>query len=172
MILGISGKMGVGKTTIAEAIVKQTNQKYVIYNFADLLKHEVSVVFNIDIIDCYTEEGKNSKYNNSQATIRDILQWYGSDIVRKQHPMHWVNAMRKVITESGNKNVIIPDVRFPNEDEFCDHTIRINPYKGWDKYSDHISETALDALLFSYTFTPDYGRCNECATAIIKKLNL
>ena len=77
-------------------------------------------------------------------TGREFLQKLGTAVRNEVHPEFWTRAL--FIKEGNNQNLIIPDVRFPNEAQIVkDHggiLIRIErPGAG---AGNHISETALD----------------------------
>lgn len=50
-------------------------------------------------------------------TAREILQFYGTEIFRKQYPNVWVDACIRNIQNRGYTFAVITDVRFPNEVE-------------------------------------------------------
>lgn len=93
-----------------------------------------------------------------------ILQWYGTDIARKENPNHWVDAVAERIKSEDPEIAIITDVRFPNEAEYVKenggYTVEVRRLvKDEDKlyqYIDpsrdpkHPSETALDD--YNYDF--------------------
>ena len=47
-----------------------------------------------------------------------ILQWYGTDVARKQDPDTWVKALAARLEVDEPEVAIITDVRFPNEAQF------------------------------------------------------
>ena len=104
-------------------------------------------------------------------TVRELLQWYGTDVIRKKDPDHWVELMDMKLLEAkhnGVKLVLIGDVRFPNEVDLVDgyegKVIRLLPYSKWDKHSDHESETALDDYKdFWLTIAPPFGTLRATA---------
>lgn len=64
LVIGISGKKLVGKSTIAEMLIKRANHlplKICNFAFGDPVKEEVSEVYKIDKELCYTQEGKLSE---------------------------------------------------------------------------------------------------------------
>ena len=77
-------------------------------------------------------------------TVRNMLQFIGTDYIRKYNKDWHVNKLKEMIDE--NKNYVFDDVRFPNEKKF------INDLGGdcWfisrttlDNISNHESETSL-----------------------------
>lgn len=106
----------------------------------------------------------SGKYDNIMSfetikvTPRWLLQYIGTECFRQIiHPNTWVNATYAGINDGDN--VVITDVRFPNEaDAVKEHggiVIRISrPVT--DKVSDnHVSETALDNYDFDYIINND-----------------
>lgn len=63
VVLGISGKIGAGKSTLAAAVKQKFEQLgWLVFerNFADKLKELVAFHYKIDITLCYTQDGKNT----------------------------------------------------------------------------------------------------------------
>ena len=79
-IITISGKAKHGKDCTATLIKKQLEEKrnkVLVTHFADLLKYICKTFFDWD--------GKKNKEG------RSILQYVGTDIIRKQNPDYWVD---------------------------------------------------------------------------------
>lgn len=78
-------------------------------------------------------------------TGREVMQYFGTDIMRRMYGPIWINDTLKRISQEQTELAIIPDVRFPNEVESLissnAEVIRLNR----NKYDDqHYSEIALD----------------------------
>jgi len=84
-----------------------------------------------------------------------ILQWFGTEVMRKKNPDHWVHVLNDKIEFDNPEIAIVTDVRFPNEaawvknhDGFLVEVIRLNEdgtrYYDPNRDKNHISETALD----------------------------
>lgn len=79
-------------------------------------------------------------------TAREVLQFFGSDVIRKMYSDAWVNATIQRIAAESPELAIITDVRFPNEvmgiQNAGGKVIRLTraPFKE----DTHNSETALD----------------------------
>lgn len=159
-IIGLSGKIGSGKTTIANLLLEKFNE-YERIAFGDILKREASKTYNFPLEWVYSEEGKNEIINinpceqkslydilknaffppknilgqlpRSNMNVREILQWHGTEFRRAQDPNYWVSQMRIFI--KNNPWVIIDDVRFENEADLVKElggvVIRINPHDKW-----------------------------------------
>lgn len=155
-IIGISGKIGVGKTTLTNKLMRMLPGTWVRLAFADALKREVAVKFGFDRKFCYTPEGKDTEVHIPRVgylKVREIMQWYGV-ARREENPDYWIEAARKEIEalrRRGIDGVIIDDVRFENEARYVrangDLLVRLEPYPGWKPSpgaEKHVSETALD----------------------------
>lgn len=140
MIIGVIGKKGSGKDTVCDYL--ESKYKVKKYSFAKALKEFCMKEFRLSYDEVYDQKDKEKpllKLNNH--TPRVCLQDIGV-IFRKFNPNFWVD---KVITQINKDSEIfnsIADVRFPNEADICDLTIRISRpgYNG----DDHESENALN----------------------------
>ena len=138
----ISGKAGHGKDTLAKfmkAELETTYKSVLIIHYGDLLKYICKQLFGWD--------------GNKDEKGRTLLQYVGTDVIRKQKPEYWVQFVADMLTFFPDQwdYVIIPDVRFPNEIEglagFNPYHIRI-VRPGFNMLTEeqqkHPSETALD----------------------------
>lgn len=130
MLIGVVGFLGSGKGTVADILVEEYG--YQKFAFADVLKDTVSVMFDWPrpLLEGDTDESRkfretidnfwNEKLFNTlgkSVTPRYILQLMGTEAGRDVFGKDiWVSTLEKRI--SGIKNVVISDVRFPNEIEF------------------------------------------------------
>jgi len=118
MIIGISGKMRSGKSTVAEMIQLMANGNYKICSFADKIKAMVSIATGVD----YDEiDDKKNDYLPVEfqykeiKTYRHLLQKFGTDAVRNNLGENfWINCL---FIDLDYTDVIVPDVRFLNEAE-------------------------------------------------------
>lgn len=125
MIIGIAGFQGSGKDTIADYLCN-------IYgfrrdSFAATLKDAVSAVFgwDRDLLEGRTRESRawreqvDSWWAERLAmpglTPRLVLQKWGTEVARKSwHDDTWIASLENKLARSHN-NIVITDVRFPNE---------------------------------------------------------
>lgn len=126
MILGISGRKGSGKTTIIDFLKDRLINEYEIHNFADSLKIIVGKLFvpygtiikGMDTKD-WIEQNKNTVLSDLNVTVRQLLQMFGTDIVRNIWPDAWLNAwLNRLPPLTGPQRVrwvLVGDVRFQNE---------------------------------------------------------
>ena len=144
-IIAISGKAQHGKDTFATALseeLKNRGHKVHITHYADLVKYVCKTFFNWD--------------GNKDEKGRTILQYVGTDIVRKERPDYWVDFILDILHMFGHNwdYVIIPDTRFPNEidrlKEHCSNVKHIRVVRTdfestlTEEQKNHPSETALD----------------------------
>lgn len=84
-----------------------------------------------------------------------ILQWFGTEVVRKNNPNQWVDILADKIEKENPEIAIVTDVRFPNEaawvknhDGYLVEVIRLNEdgtrYYDPNRDKNHASETSLD----------------------------
>lgn len=155
-VILISGKAQHGKDTVATCLkqqLMQDNHRVLVAHYADLVKYICRSYFDWD--------GKKDERG------RTMLQYVGTDVIRKQNPTFWVDfvaTMLKYFQENWDY-VIIPDCRFPNEisvmvDAGFDTThlrvVRENFVSTLTaEQMNHPSETALDDV------TPDYYVINS-----------
>lgn len=150
-IINISGKAQHGKDTCALILkekLESKNKKVIITHYADLLKYEAKQFFNWD--------------GNKDEKGRQILQYMGTDVIRKINPGYWVNFIKEFMSMFENEwdYVIIPDCRFPNEievwgiDNWPNVSVRIIRDNFISNLTseqlNHPSETALDDYEFDY----------------------
>jgi hypothetical protein len=162
MIIGLSGRMGVGKDLFAK-IVSESNPDnfWQTKRFAGKLKEIASIITGVPINN-WENQAFKEKYMGDDwgMTYREFLQRFGTDSFRNNvHPNVWVNALISeydITTIRWNDdccasyydypNWIVTDVRFPNEAEAIRKRgyplVRINR-DGVNK-SNHSSESALD----------------------------
>lgn len=155
-ILAISGHAQNGKDTVAGLLrdsLKADGNRVLVAHYADLLKYMCRTFFDWD--------------GNKDEKGRHILQYVGTDIIRKQAPDFWVDFISSVLTyfKENWDYVLIPDTRFPNEidklisngfDVIHIRVVRPNfesPLT--EEQQSHPSETALDNV------NPDFYIYNE-----------
>lgn len=150
-VILISGKAQNGKDTSAaflKDILTNDGARVCIAHYADLLKHICKAFF-----------GWNGEKDEKG---RHILQYVGTDVIRKREPAFWVDFIVKVLELFYDEwdYVIIPDCRFPNEvEKMRDHfdTVHIRVTRpGFvspltKEQQKHISETALDNTVPDFT---------------------
>lgn len=124
-IIGITGLKGSGKDTIGDIICKN-DKSFVKMSFADTLKDVTAILMGWDrkLLQGDTVESREwrekaddywSNVFGKMITPRIILQQLGTEVLRNNFlESIWVDSLKKKIINSV-KNVVITDVRFPNE---------------------------------------------------------
>ena len=153
LIIGIHGKAGHGKDTIASMIQSTVgSDSSVIVAFATPIKSVCEYLFDFTQEDMSSQEGKKKIVDTSYGyTIREILQKVGTESFRDViSPTIWTDFISRYIKSLPEqvKYVLIPDTRFINECEFVKENDgllfkvvnpRVKPIEGG-----HISEADLD----------------------------
>ena len=123
-IIGIVGFIGSGKDTVADYLVNFHRFKR--ESFANSLKDAVSVIFGWDreLLEGRTKESRNwretrdewwSKRLKQDITPRWVLQYWGTEVVRKGfNDDMWVASLEHRLLNTKN-DIVITDCRFPNE---------------------------------------------------------
>jgi len=151
MIVGLSGFLDSGKGTVGDIL--RDKHRFAKKSFADPLKDVVSTIFgwNRALLEGDTKDSREFRERKSKrwsqrfgydVTPRLMLQKMGTEGGRDVfHPDIWLYALEDRIQH--DTNVVVPDVRFPNEIAFLKRlggvTIRVrrgNEPVWWD--------TALD----------------------------
>ena len=154
-VICISGKAQHGKDTTASLILEHlehNSERVLVTHYADLLKYICKMFFNWD--------------GNKDKEGRRILQYVGTDVIRKKTPNYWVDFLADLLEKFASEWdwVLIPDTRFPNEvdlmrERFGALHVRvvrpdfISPLTA--EQQNHPSEVALDE------YFPDYYLFNQ-----------
>ncbi len=152
IILGCSGRIGSGKDTLAEYIIRNSSKPFQIKKFADNLKKVTAIISGKSIMDMYTSEGKNMYIPEFDMSVGTMQQKIGTEVFRDNFDQDvWVKSLFASYTP--DQNWIITDVRFPNEADYIKNVggyiFRIDgdPAKvreNSNRILDHPSETSLD----------------------------
>ena len=132
-LIGIHGKAGTGKDTVATFLNKNYIGHY-IQSFADPLKEACSLAFGIPIDNFYDPELKETVHPTWETTPRKILQFMGTEVFRSKlqdligssaSENFWIKRAHLRLTNQfldkdeglyvAGDTVIFPDVRFQNE---------------------------------------------------------
>jgi hypothetical protein len=161
MIIGVIGKMGSGKDTLAKMIQEiQPEYDWKIKKFSGKLKQVASIITGIDEEKFEDQNFKTKQMGSDWGTMtyREFLQILGTNAMRDVvHKNVWVNALMsdyKVTEHRVSENLIInrypnwiiSDIRFINEAE----TVRLIGYplvkilRG-AQGGGHVSERELDS---------------------------
>lgn len=124
-LIGISGRAGSGKDTVAEWIYDHYQNAWTIA-FADALKESAAVLFGVVEDNFHDQDLKNNLDPFWQVTNRQLLQFFGTEMVRETFTKlvpevgkdFWIWRLCKELNLVGldpGDTFIIPDVRFQNE---------------------------------------------------------
>lgn len=158
MIIGLIGRAGSGKDTVADFLVN--NHGFTKLSFGKILKDVISIIFgwNRELLEGDTLESREfretidewwSKELGFSVTPRKMFQMIGTDVMRKHFNQDiWVLVLKKKLNDYSikNKNIIITDIRFNNEYNMVSEIggkmikiIRTNMH-----IYNHSSETSID----------------------------
>lgn len=167
-VFAVSGHAQNGKDTTASIIrqkLEENGSNVLVIHYADLLKHICRTIF-----------GWNGEKDERG---RQILQYVGTDVVRKKAPDFWVDFVVSILKLFDNDwdYVIIPDSRFPNEidklkqEGFDVVHIRVSRPNFVSpltpEQQNHPSETALDGVQPDFTLVND-GTLDDLDALITK----
>ena len=144
MLIGISGKMYSGKSTVADILRwSYPELGFIDKPFAGPLKKSLASLFNEDIENFYNQDFKNKHNLLPNITAREVMQKYGQ-AMRNIYKDFWVYLNLKDYKQE--ENWVIPDVRFRNEADAIRDLggviIRVESKRAIA--SNDVSETALD----------------------------
>lgn len=125
MIIGFVGFISAGKDTAADYLVNFHGFRR--DSFANTLKDAVANVFGWDrtLLEGRTAEAREwreqvdewwaNRLNMPKLTPRWVLQYWGTEVCRKGfHDDIWIASVENKMRKTGD-NIVISDVRFPNE---------------------------------------------------------
>jgi hypothetical protein len=125
MIIGFVGFIGSGKDTAADYLVNFHGFRR--DSFANTLKDAVAAVFGWDrtLLEGRTAEARAwreqvdpwwaERLNMPNLTPRWVLQYWGTEVCRQGfHDDIWIASLENKMRKTGD-NIVISDVRFPNE---------------------------------------------------------
>lgn len=154
MIIGICGRRGSGKDTIAGMINRITNNRFERKQFSAKLKECAGILLGVPVALFEDRDFKESYIAPYDMTVREFLQKFGTEFVRESiHPNLWIES---TFLGYSNQDWIITDVRFLNEYDAIKSRggtiIRVNRKSNKDT---HPSENEIDFMI------PDYDTDNN-----------
>lgn len=147
LLIGLSGKMGVGKSTISymmQVAFEGTGLK------VERVSNSAAIYKCQDVI--YDTLGLTLEGEKDRALLIEIGKWG-----RSKNPDFWLEQTAKFIHESDADVIICDDVRFPNEADMFDRLGFLCRIEGEQRgqnvdnsKSQDITETALDDYNFEH----------------------
>lgn len=160
MIIGLSGKRGVGKTALANYLHR--HHGFTVVSFAGPLKKLAE-----DLYPGISKAPKEKPFASYDWTPREFMVRLG-DFMRYHEQDYWLNRGLEVISKPGRW--VFDDVRFKNEAEALKKSgaklVRINRYEKDNPYGRNLdipSETELDDYGFDHVI-------EDCVNNSLKQL--
>ena len=113
-IIGITGKAGAGKDTLAEMLISRGFTKK---SFASLLKSVTADIAGEPLVLYHDRDTKEAYSPALGMTRRRALQLVGDGMRKTLGDTVWINAVFSQWDRAGRPPVVIADVRYPNEAE-------------------------------------------------------
>ena len=119
-IVGIIGKKGAGKDTIADYLTK--NHNFIKLSFANHLKQTCKYLYPLlsdkHLNDPILKE-KSLPFLPGKRSPRQLMQYLGTDLCRKLDPDIWINKLKFDIENlPSTSNIVFSDIRHQNELDF------------------------------------------------------
>lgn len=135
------------------------------------------VITDSELWDWITPDGPPEEniifHEPGRMTGREVMQYFGTDIMRRMYEPVWVNNTLNSIAQEGPEIAIIPDVRFPNElKAIIDNDGEVIKLTRGVYEDNHISENLLDPDNFDQSnFTYLIDNANISMTELLSKLS-
>ena len=175
IIITLSGYKGVGKTTFASNLkdfLLWANKKQLPLNIktlalADTLKEEVSKAFGFSLEEIEVLKREENKKVLNGMNMRELLIDFGQKRKEEFGKDFWCNtALDKVLNDVSDDEIciwIVPDVRFPEEQEFFKKTDTAMLYSIWlERVGFSLQESELDYA------EKQYGKMSFDKTVLLK----
>ena len=166
IVVGVTGFKRHGKDSVANHLVE--NYGFVKYSFANPLKDTCAAAFGIpraDFDDDVKKELPCELYPD--WTLRKILQIVGTELFRSIWPNIWID--RFLQSAGGLRRVVIPDVRFINEEaatrQFKGFVIRVEDPRKPPNTDLHQSEMEIPRLNYDHWINND-GTLDDLASRV------
>lgn len=174
-VISIAGKSNHGKTYFAK-LLKNLCPSLILINFSDSLKDICSEVFGINRTLFDDVNTKNAPFScfwghdcvyiddylnllserlalnllpqqKTAHSIRQLLQYVGTDYVRTVNKNFWVDRVVNTIQKNSNKQFVIADLRFTNEidelQKLNTYFVQVNRTDAPPSLNTHISENEI-----------------------------
>ena len=149
MIIGLTGKKGCGKSSVARIIAEEWD--YGIKSFATPIKLMLSAMGLTDD-ELYNPEKKEEIIPKFGKSPRELMQLLGTEFGRTLVSQNiWVSSLETHLDTQ--RNYVIDDVRFPNEAAMirAHGGVIVRVVRGLDDTpDDHVSEAGINSELVNY----------------------
>lgn len=156
MIIGFVGKKRVGKSTACSMVPMGT-----VVSFREPLLEEVKMIFT-SLLNMHAVKYKmtvDEVLEKKPGIIRQLLQWWGTDVRRAQDPDYWTDQWKAKVDETEGL-ILVDDLRFLNEANAITQRqgiiIRVVGEHA-DNTDTHASEKEMDMILEDYTIHNELG---------------
>ena len=152
MIIGLTGRKGSGKSTVARALLARD---FVEVSFAAPIRY-----FTANILELSLEELEAVKEQKIDwldgTTPRHIMQTLGTEWGRQMiHPEIWIRLLKRTVDAAlarGGANVVVSDIRFDNEAKMLREMgatiVRVD--RPGTRIDDHPSEAGVSSRLVDF----------------------
>lgn len=117
-IILLVGRKGSGKDTVATMLLPYLANARLL-SFAGPIKETLVQLFGFPDLSYFNDQDKKEKLWPAYCkthTPRDLMIWFGTDIIRKTFgPTFWVDRLKNEVRNGSAETVIVTDARFPNE---------------------------------------------------------
>lgn len=159
MIIGITGKAGAGKDTVAGYISRHAKGRVVKRAMADALKRATMFKFDLSEWHVFTEDGKKQFIPWVGATVREILQKEGTEYTKPfWGEDFWVRRIQREVDAVGPEvSIVVPDIRFDQEAAWVQskggvviEVIRPDVTAPSTAGTNHVSESGINPILINH----------------------
>lgn len=197
-VVGLAGPARSGKNTVADILVAE--RKFVRFAFSDALYEEVAQAF--DVSEAFlrhpsTKDAPHHKlrlcasrnqvftavvrFNYPKVSVlhplspRQVLQWWGTEYRRTEHPDYWVDRLRVRIADLtlctfGPLRVVVDGVRYANEAhfirEYADGELWLVDRPSVEAVAEHSSEKLFWKFDYDKTILND-GSIEDLKTKVL-----
>lgn len=177
IIIGLCGKKGSGKSTVAKYLVDQYQFKE--YAFANILKDACMNIFGLRYEQLYgTLQQKETIDEYWNVTPRIILQDVGTairNIANKNPKLEkiWIKSLHRKIIQESKTRIVVSDIRYQDEADSLKEYIK----DGWtviiihiNRINDsvHLDNHESETQAIKYDYNIDNDKDIKC---LINKLN-
>jgi len=114
MLIGLSGKAGSGKDTLAAYLAKEKD--FIAIAYADPVKKGLQAMFNLEHKWLHDTDAKEEDIPDLGVSGRVLMQTLGTEWGRNLLDEDiWVNIVRRKIMALDSFDIVVTDVRFDNE---------------------------------------------------------